>query len=235
MLRRRLGERRIGHAGTLDPSATGVLVVGVGTVDPAAALRRRRPQALHRRGRARRGDGLARRRRGRRRHPRHGRRDARRRPPCGRPSTSSATSSRCRRWSRRSASTAGACTSWPARASRSSAGPRPVTVEAFDVTATDDPAVLAIDVVCSSGTYVRTLAADLGAPARRRCPPAQPAAHGGRAVHDRRGRAARGVRAAGADRGRAGHGHGRRRRRRRGADRQRAGAAGARTAPGRGR
>ncbi len=40
--------------------------------------------------------------------------------------------------------------------------PRPVTVEAFDVTATDDPAVLAIDVVCSSGTYVRTLAADLG-------------------------------------------------------------------------
>jgi len=30
MLRRRLGERRIGHAGTLDPGATGVLVVGVG-------------------------------------------------------------------------------------------------------------------------------------------------------------------------------------------------------------
>lgn len=30
MLRRRLGERRIGHAGTLDPSATGVLVVGIG-------------------------------------------------------------------------------------------------------------------------------------------------------------------------------------------------------------
>lgn len=29
-LRRRLGERRIGHAGTLDPSATGLLVVGVG-------------------------------------------------------------------------------------------------------------------------------------------------------------------------------------------------------------
>ncbi len=29
-LRRRFGERRIGHAGTLDPDATGVLVVGVG-------------------------------------------------------------------------------------------------------------------------------------------------------------------------------------------------------------
>src|SRR3990170_6597023 len=32
MLRRHFGERRIGHAGTLDPSATGVLVVGVGNV-----------------------------------------------------------------------------------------------------------------------------------------------------------------------------------------------------------
>jgi tRNA pseudouridine55 synthase len=31
-LRRRLGERRVGHAGTLDPGATGVLVVGVGMV-----------------------------------------------------------------------------------------------------------------------------------------------------------------------------------------------------------
>ena len=32
MLRRRFGERRVGHAGTLDPSATGVLVVGLGNV-----------------------------------------------------------------------------------------------------------------------------------------------------------------------------------------------------------
>lgn len=31
-LRKRLGERRIGHAGTLDPDATGVLLVGVGYV-----------------------------------------------------------------------------------------------------------------------------------------------------------------------------------------------------------
>lgn len=30
MLRRRFGERQVGHAGTLDPGATGVLVVGVG-------------------------------------------------------------------------------------------------------------------------------------------------------------------------------------------------------------
>lgn len=32
MLRRRFGERRVGHAGTLDPGATGVLVVGFGNV-----------------------------------------------------------------------------------------------------------------------------------------------------------------------------------------------------------
>lgn len=31
LLRRRLGERRVGHAGTLDPDATGVLVVAVGS------------------------------------------------------------------------------------------------------------------------------------------------------------------------------------------------------------
>src|SRR5215218_9811166 len=32
MMRRHLGERRVGHAGTLDPDATGVLLVGVGNV-----------------------------------------------------------------------------------------------------------------------------------------------------------------------------------------------------------
>jgi tRNA pseudouridine55 synthase len=40
--------------------------------------------------------------------------------------------------------------------------PRPVTVYSFGVEPTDTPGVLAIDVVCSAGTYVRTLAADLG-------------------------------------------------------------------------
>ena len=40
--------------------------------------------------------------------------------------------------------------------------PRPVRITRFDVAATGDPAVLAIDVECSGGTYVRTLAADLG-------------------------------------------------------------------------
>ncbi len=39
---------------------------------------------------------------------------------------------------------------------------RPVTVHRFDVDATTDPSVFAISVDCSSGTYIRTLAADLG-------------------------------------------------------------------------
>jgi len=40
--------------------------------------------------------------------------------------------------------------------------PRPVSIDRFDVSPTDDPRVLTIAVTCSSGTYVRTLAADLG-------------------------------------------------------------------------
>lgn len=40
---------------------------------------------------------------------------------------------------------------------------RPVTVHHFRTEPTDDPLVYRADIVCSSGTYVRTLAADLGA------------------------------------------------------------------------
>lgn len=40
--------------------------------------------------------------------------------------------------------------------------PRPVTVHRFDVEPTADPLVYRAGVVCSSGTYVRVLAADLG-------------------------------------------------------------------------
>jgi tRNA pseudouridine55 synthase len=40
--------------------------------------------------------------------------------------------------------------------------PRPVTVYSFDVTGTDNPSVLRIEVRCSAGTYIRTLADDLG-------------------------------------------------------------------------
>lgn len=40
--------------------------------------------------------------------------------------------------------------------------PRPVEVFRFGTAATDDPLVYRVEVECSSGTYVRTLAADLG-------------------------------------------------------------------------
>jgi tRNA pseudouridine55 synthase len=40
--------------------------------------------------------------------------------------------------------------------------PRPVTVYSFEVAGTDDPLVLRIEVRCSAGTYIRTLADDLG-------------------------------------------------------------------------
>ncbi|MCU1462968.1 MAG: truB [Acidimicrobiales bacterium] len=41
--------------------------------------------------------------------------------------------------------------------------PRPVTVHRFAIDATADPHVLCVEVECSSGTYIRSLAADLGA------------------------------------------------------------------------
>ena len=40
--------------------------------------------------------------------------------------------------------------------------PAPVTVHRFDVEPTNDPLVYRIEVMCSSGTYIRSLAADLG-------------------------------------------------------------------------
>jgi tRNA pseudouridine55 synthase len=40
--------------------------------------------------------------------------------------------------------------------------PRPVTVHRFELEATADPGVLRCEVACSSGTYIRTLADDLG-------------------------------------------------------------------------
>ena len=53
MLRRRFGERRVGHAGTLDPDATGVLVVGVGKVTRLLRFLTGLGKRYTRRGRAR--------------------------------------------------------------------------------------------------------------------------------------------------------------------------------------
>ena len=41
--------------------------------------------------------------------------------------------------------------------------PRPVTIHSLELEPTDDPLVYRIAVHCSSGTYIRTLAADIGA------------------------------------------------------------------------
>ena len=40
--------------------------------------------------------------------------------------------------------------------------PRPVTIHRFDVIGWAEPGVLAVEVECSAGTYIRTLADDLG-------------------------------------------------------------------------
>ena len=161
MMRRRVGERRIGHAGTLDPSATGVLVVGVGsvtrllrfvgegskryegevvlgvetdTLDADGAVIAIHPMA---------GVSLD---------------DARHvvaEHLVGEIEQTPPMVSAIRVGGRRLHELA-------REGIDVERLPRRVTVERFDVTDTDDPAVLAIDVVCSSGTYVRTLAADLG-------------------------------------------------------------------------
>ena len=125
LLRRRFGERRIGHAGTLDPGATGVLVVGVGNVTRLLRFvgdgRKRylgevvlgvETDTLD-------ADGTV-----TARHDMAGvtveaATGGGRRAPDG------TTSSRCRRWSRRSTSVVAGCTSWLARAWRSSVKPGP--------------------------------------------------------------------------------------------------------------
>src|SRR5664280_1985156 len=51
---------------------------------------------------------------------------------------------------------------WPVRGSRWSGPPARSTVHRYDVTPGMTPGVFRIEVECSSGTYVRVLAADLG-------------------------------------------------------------------------
>lgn len=159
-LRKRLGERRVGHAGTLDPDATGVLLVGVGyvtrlmkylsgldkrytaevvlgvetsTLDDSGEVTQRHDMS---------GITLA---------------DVRTAargltgaimqvPPMV--SALKIDGRRLHELAREGIEVERAA--------------RPVTVHHFSVEPTVDPAVFAIDVEVSSGTYVRSLAADLG-------------------------------------------------------------------------
>jgi tRNA pseudouridine55 synthase len=159
--RRALGERRIGHAGTLDPDATGVLVVGVGsatrllrflsaasksyTAEVVLGVETTTLDAA--------GDVTA-------RHDMSAvSLDDVRRVVAGHlvgpieqvPPMVSAVHVDGRRLHELAR-----------EGIEVERAPRPVVVDQFDVDPTPDPLVYEIAVTCSAGTYVRVLAADLG-------------------------------------------------------------------------
>jgi len=161
MLRRRFGERRVGHAGTLDPDATGVLVVAVGkatrllrfvektrkgytgevvlgtstsTLDSAGDV-----LALFDMSAVTLDDA-------RRAVHEHLMGDIEQIPPMV--SAIRVDGKRLHELAREGIEI--------------ERMPRPVTIHRFDVTGWVAPGVLSIDVECSAGTYIRTLADDLG-------------------------------------------------------------------------
>lgn len=161
MLRRRLGERRVGHAGTLDPDATGILLVGVGnvtrllrfltalgktytgevvfgtetaTLDAAGEVTATHDMT-----------GLT------EQQVRDAVREHLTGPIMQVPPMVSALKVDGRRLHELAR-----------EGVEVERQPRPVTVHRFDVWPTADPLVYCIEVVCSSGTYIRSLAADLG-------------------------------------------------------------------------
>jgi tRNA pseudouridine55 synthase len=160
--RRLLGTKKVGHAGTLDPDATGILLVGLGRVTRTLRFL----SALGKSYEAEVVLGTA-------------------------TSTLDASGEVVGTWDmahvtmsdmrRAAAALTGPIEQVPPMVSAVKVGgrrlhelaragveveraPRPVTVDRFDVvSATDDPGVYRVVVHCSSGTYVRVLAADLGA------------------------------------------------------------------------
>ena len=160
-LRRHFGEKRIGHAGTLDPGATGVLVVAVGnatrllrflagadksyvgevvlgtstsTLDDAGEVTGRYDMSSVTLDDARRVV------------QQHLVGDIEQIPPMV--SALKVDGRRLHELAREGIEVERA--------------PRPVHVSRFDLDSTDDPGVLRATVDCSSGTYIRTLADDLG-------------------------------------------------------------------------
>lgn len=161
MLRKRFGERQVGHAGTLDPDATGVLVVAVGmttkllrfiekttkrytgevvlgtetsTLDAAGEV-----TATHQMGPVTVADAQA-------VVDDHLTGAIEQIPPMV--SAIKIDGRRLHELAR--------------EGKEVERPPRPVTIHEFTVTGSPEPGVLSIDVTCSAGTYVRTLAADLG-------------------------------------------------------------------------
>jgi tRNA pseudouridine55 synthase len=160
-IRRRFAERRVGHAGTLDPDATGVLLVGVGAV--TRLLRFLTPLPKRYTGEVVLGVETSTLDAGGEVTARH--------------DMSGVTLADARRVV--AEQLRGEILQVPPMVSAVRVGgrrlhelaregeeverqPRPVTVHRFEIESTGDPTVLAIDVTCSSGTYVRSLAADLG-------------------------------------------------------------------------
>lgn len=161
MLRRRFSERQVGHAGTLDPDATGVLLVGVGRATrllrflTALGKRYTAEVVLGTETSTLDASGVV----------------------TGSHDMSAVTSADVERVVREHLT--GPIMQIPPMVSavrvdgrrlhelaregvEVERAPRPVTVHSFDVAATEDPLVYRIDVTCSSGTYIRTLADDLG-------------------------------------------------------------------------
>ncbi len=158
-VRRILGERRVGHAGTLDPMATGLLILGVG---PATRLLRfaqgqdKRYRALLQLGVAT--DTL----------DAQGREVARARVPelsldalraaaaglLGEQSQVPPMVSALHHEGRRLHELARA-------GLEVERAPRPIRVRSLEVAATYEPTRWELDVTCSAGTYVRVLASDL--------------------------------------------------------------------------
>ncbi len=161
MMRRRFGERQIGHGGTLDPDATGVLVVAVGmatrllrfvektqkeyvgevvlgvetnTLDAAGEVTATHDMSAVTLDQARAAAAE------------HLTGPIRQIPPMV--SAIRVDGKRLHELAREGIEI--------------EREPRAVVVDRFDISPTDDPLVLHIEVECSAGTYIRSLAADLG-------------------------------------------------------------------------
>ena len=172
----RRGSRRVGHGGTLDPAASGVLPICLGEATKLAQFLLDADKAVRVHGLLRRRDRH--RRRGRDGHRRAATRAPSTRPRCGaRWRRSAARSRRCR-----------PCYSALKREGRPlydyarageavEAAPRAVVVHELELTSFAGPAAAALTMRCSKGTYVRALARDLGRALGVGRPPDRPAPH----------------------------------------------------------